>query len=305
LQSFLDELSQAEQTLSQMQGKDVKIRLDLEKVRLDFRSKPDAAPGPEPQEAPTLMNIVRSMNPALSRPAAPGTEPQPEPSFEVAFDRADALWLQGYCHLLSAGLEFVLAYDWREAFAKAGGLFYPRLRLSGEFTPSTRGLFGDEHAIADAIALVHEIRWQPVEPQRLLRTRDHLKQVIALSRLSWQAIAAETDDDHEWITGPAQKNAAMPTMQMTQARVDTWLKALDEFDAVLDGRKLIPHWRFVQGVNLRRYFEEPRTFDLVLWVTGHAARPYLEDGPMITSETWQTWESVFGGNFFMFAVYLN
>ena len=301
LQTFLDDLTEVEKTLGKMQGKDATIRVDLEKVRLDFRSKPDTAPGLESEEPATLMSVVRSMNPVLA-PRAPQVSAVP---FEVAFDRADALWLQGYCHLLSAGLEFVLAYDWRETFARTAGLFYPRLHLSGEFTPTRQGVLGDEFAIADGVAFIHEIRWQPVEPDRLSKTREHLKRVVALSRLSWQAIFAETDDEQEWIPGPAQKNAAMPTMQITQPRVDTWLAALDDFDAVLDGRKLIPHWRFQKGVNLRRALEEPRMFDLVLWVTGHGAVPYLEDGPVISSETWSTWQRVFGGNFLVFALYLN
>ena len=302
LQTLLDELTQVEATLGKMQSKDVKIHVDLEKVRLDFKSKRDLSPGFEMPEPATVMSVVRAMNPGLNRRPAQDAAAVP---FEVAFDRADALWLQGYCHLLSAGLEFVLAYDWRETFARAAGLFYPRLKLPGEAAPAKEGFLGDEYAIADGIAMIHEIRWQPVEPDRLRKTREHLKQVVALSRLSWQAIAAETDDEQEWIPGPAQKNAAMPTMQMTQERVDTWLSALDEFDAVLDGRKLIPHWRLAKGVNLRRVLEEPKPFDLVLWATGHAALPYLEDGAVVSSQTWSTWQNVFGGNFLVFAAYLN
>jgi len=36
------------------------------------------------------------------------------------------------------------------------------------------------------------------------------------------------------------------------------------------------------GVNLRRVFTEPREFDLVLWVQGTAAVPYLEAGEVTT-----------------------
>ena len=254
-----------------MQGKDATIRVDLEKVPLDFRSKPDTAPRLRGEGA----SNAHECRPPAWNSDCPGRAPAGGCSwpFEVAFDRADALWLQGYCHLLSAGLEFVLAYDWRETFDRTAGLFYPGLHLSGEFTPTRQGVFGDEFAMADGVAFIHEIRWRPVEPDRLSKTREHLKQVVALSRLSWQAIFAETDDEQEWIPAPAQKNPAMPTMQITQPRVDTWLAALDDFDAVLDGRKLIPHWRFQKGVNLRRALEQPRMFDLVLWVTGHGSGP--------------------------------
>ena len=59
-----------------------------------------------------------------------GVPPTPKETapFEVKFDNSDAFWLRGYCHLLSASLEFVLAYDWRSAFERTAGLFYPRVR---------------------------------------------------------------------------------------------------------------------------------------------------------------------------------
>jgi hypothetical protein len=94
-------------------------------------------------------------------------------------------------------------------------------------------------------------------------------------------------------------------MQLSQDQVNTWLAAIDDFEAVLDGRKLIPHWRFEKGINLRMVLEEPRTFDAVLWATGHAAIPYLQQGPILTAQTWGAWQRVFAGNFLIFALYLN
>ena len=80
---------------------------------------------------------------------------------------------------------------------------------------------------------------------------------------------------------------------------------LDEFDAILKGQKLIPHWRLAKGINLRRVFLEPQTFDPVLWVQGSAALPYLEDGPVTSAETWLRMMSMFEGNFFGMAVWFN
>ena len=40
-----------------------------------------------------------------------------------------------------------------------------------------------------------------------------------------------------------------------------WNAFLDELGAILKGEKLVAHWRFRQGINLRRMFLEPRTFD--------------------------------------------
>lgn len=294
LQTFLEDLATVDLTLAGIKDPNLKIVIDLEKTRLDFRGLGKADPDA------TLMSVIRSVSPLTMRrgPAAP----QP---FEVAFDLGDALWLGGYCHLLSAGLEFLLGYDWRATFAVAGGLFYQRIEGLGGVGRDLPWARGGNGEIAAAVAMIHLIHWEPAEPARLSKARGHLKQVVALSRQSWQAILAETDDDREWIPSPKQKNGVLPGMTITQERVDTWLAALDEFDAVLDGRKLIPHWGLEKGINLKRVFEEPRTFDLVLWATGHAAAPYLEDGPMISSATWALWQRVFQGDFLSYVAYFN
>ncbi len=293
LRRFLEDLAAVEQTLANIKDPDLQIVIDLEKTRLDFRStgKPDANA--------TLMAVVRSVSQPWTAPRA-AVKPA---AFEVAFDLGDAIWLRGYCHLLSAGLEFLLAYDWHDTFASAGGLFYPRIGAPGS-TPPLPWTTGNGE-IPAAVATIHQIRWEPTEPTRLAKVRDHLKHLVALSRDSWKAILSETDDDREWIPAPGQKNGVLPAMAVTKERLDTWLLALDEFDAVLDGRKLVPHWALDKGINLKRVLEEPRTFDLVLWVTGHAAAPYLEDGPVIRSETWRLWQDVFAGNFLGFAAYFN
>jgi hypothetical protein len=306
LRSLLDGLAEVKETLAPIRNAEVKIALDLNKVRFNF------APGAPGSEPTGLIQIIGSLVPTAPAPppAEPGTAPgaQPlqatEPPFDVGFDRADALWLQGYCNLLSAGLEFILAHDWRDTFERGADLFYPHLRKL-DSAPQQPGFLGDPTNAADAVAMLHEIRWQPIHPERLLKVRAHLKEVVALSRQSWRVILAETDDDHEWIPAPGQQSAAMPTMKIGPEQIKTWLSALDDFEAVLDGRKLIPHWRYNQGVNFRLMLEEPRPFDAVLWLTGHAAVPYLQDGPVLTAESWRAWEQVFGGNFLVFAVYLN
>ncbi len=299
---FLADLMQVEATLAPIKDRNVKVVIDLETVHLDFRDTGTSDP------AATLMNVVRSINGAGPMP------PQPDARFEAAFDYADTIWLRGYCHLLAAGLEFVLAYDWSPTFAAGGELFYPRIGSAGTAArPSTtavreslpwvrNGGMGD---VAAVVAMIHLIRWEPVEPKRMSAVRQHLKDVVRLSRENWAAILAETDDDREWLPSPTQKSGVLPNMGITEDRVKTWMLALDEFDAVLDGRKLIPHWGLEKGINLKRVFEEPRTFDLVLWATGHGVAPYLENGPMISQQTWAMWQRVFQGNFLGFAAYFN
>lgn len=306
LQRFLDALHATERTLAGIKdGAAMKIVIDLEKVRLDFSGSGTDDTGTN-DTGTTLMEVVRDITRAG---AAPVPNAGPAPPFEVAFDMGDALWLRGYCHLLSAGLEFLLAYDWSGTFATAGDLFYPRIEagVAGANSPAaaTQWSRDGSREIAAAIAMIHLMRWEPVEPQRLKAVRHHLKQVVALSRQSWAAILAETDDDREWIPSPTQKNGVLPEMGVTQERVKTWLAALDAFDDALDGRKLIPHWALAKGINVKRLLDEPGTFDLVLWTTGHGLRPYLEDGATISPQDWALWQRVFEGNFFGFALYFN
>ena len=94
-------------------------------------------------------------------------------------------------------------------------------------------------------------------------------------------------------------------MTVTQETVDGWMLFLGEFDALLTGRKLIPHWRLEKGINLRRVFAEPRTIDPVLWMQGSAALPYLEVGELTSSETWSRIMGLLQGNFLGYAIWFN
>jgi hypothetical protein len=90
--------------------------------------------------------------------------------------------------------------------------------------------------------------------------------------------------------------------------VEGWTTFLDEFQEILAGRKLLPFWRGTNGrvgINLRRVFTDPRTLDLVLWVQGTAAAPYLEEGQVTSSEVWQRLNRVFRGEFIGFALWFN
>ena len=114
---------------------------------------------------------------------------------------------------------------------------------------------------------------------------------------------AETDDDNEWLPGPHQKGAL--GWPVSEEMIASWLGALDELEAVLDGRKLVPHPRFVRGINVKRVLTEPRQFDLVLWITGHGVLPYLEDGPVADGRAWAQASQVFRGQFLAYAFWFN
>ena len=300
LETLHGDLANVETTLGPMSESHVKIVLDLNAIAFDLRGDG------KPDETERLSAILASLM-MTERDSASKAE-----RFEVAFDNADALWLRGYCRLLSAAIEFVLAYDWSVTFERAGQLFYPRIapppflgKAADPDIDRDSGWFGGRAHIADMVALIHEIRWPLAEPARLQRVHADLKQVVALNRQTWKAILARTDDDRVWIPGPQQKHGVLVGMPVNQQQLDAWLRALDEFDALLDGRKLLPHWRFVEGVNFKRVFFEPRPFDLVLWATGQAAAPYLEAGPLLSSTEWAEWQRVFDGNFPGYAFWFN
>jgi len=141
----------------------------------------------------------------------------------------------------------------------------------------------------------------------MVKVRDHLKTVIATSRESWRRILAETDDKLEWIPAPNQSLASgeRRPAQVTAETVQGWLQFLDTFEAVLDGELLLPHWRLKQGFNLRRVFEEPRLFDIVLWLQGSAAVPYIEDGPVAGKEIWEPIGQMMAGDFMTYFVWFN
>jgi hypothetical protein len=59
------------------------------------------------------------------------------------------------------------------------------------------------------------------------------------------------------------------------------------------------------GVNLNKFFLEPKDFDLVLAIQGTGIEPYLMEGKLSTPESWDRLTRVFRGQFFGFAFWFN
>jgi hypothetical protein len=291
IQSYVTDLALAEATLADVEASDVQLVLDLKQLRYDGDGDGNVT---DNERFIAVIQRVSGMR-----------DPNMPASLTFAFDAGDVLWLRAYCHVLMAFGELLLAYDWQESFDASFFHLFPAMEspFRDALAPPS-GTMNDEIApIADFVSFLH-IRWPVSEPERLATVRTHLKQMIALSRESWQAIEAETADDREWIPN-ARQTSPFATLQVDAERIAAWYQVLDEAEAVLDGEKHVPHWRFQQGVNLRRVFEEPQPFDLVLWLTGPAALPYLEDGPVTTPEDWARMTEAFGGRFGLFALWVN
>jgi hypothetical protein len=291
IEAFVKDLALAEETLAGVRG-DVKLALDLKKLRYDANG--DGTIGDD-----ELISAV------VQRIAGMAESDMPV-SLTFAFDTADASWLRGYSNVLMAFGEFFLAHDWRESFDASFFHFFPAMKSSFRDALSTTAddpIYSEVAPIADFISFMH-IRWPVAEPARMAAVRNHLKAMVAFSRETWDLIEAETDDDREWLPNPRQTSPFVSVI-VDAERIAAWRDVLDEADLILDGKKLVPHWRFRQGFDLRRVFEEPRPFDVVLWITGPAALPYLEDGPTTTSADWDRMVNSFGGSFGIFAVWAN
>lgn len=228
--------------------------------------------------------------------------------FIIVFDRADAAWLRGYVNLLSALIEFMLAHDGKASFDASAQMLFPDAGLPNavlEHQHGTPDQYLDFTSIADIVAAIHLMHWDVREPERMTSALSHLETMVAMSRESWRYILAETDDEAEWIPSPKQKNGVLPGTIVTQQTVDGWTAFLDEFGAILAGKKLVPHWRLDKGINLRRAMLEEKVFDPILWVQGSAALPFLEDGPVTETQTWDRIMNMLQGNFLGYAIWFN
>jgi len=293
LQDFATDLQSADAVLAEIGEAPVKLPIDLSRVRIDMAG--NGAVGDDER----LMSLFGSMEPGAA--ANPG-------DFLAVLDRGDVFWLRGYCHLIMASTEWFLAHDFKDLFEEEFGLFFPRAGIRDSFTRDEdrerTGYTGFDIQIADAISIVHLIHWPVAEAERMLRARDHLLQMIAMSRLSWKAILTRSDSDRHWIPGPGQ-TGVLRGFDVTGERVVAWLAVLDDAEAALEGRKLVPHWRFSKGINLKRVFTEPKTFDLVLWLAGPGVRPFLETGEVISSQSWDQITRAFNGDFLTYAFWFN
>jgi hypothetical protein len=297
-ETFLENLSKSETTLSEIKDPDVQLPLHFGMIRLDLDNNDKI------DEDETLWKLYSILQ------TAKHIKPSQAERFIINFDRGDVHWLRGYCHLLMAFTEIYLAYDTKESFDSTAHIFFSRVDSPYNFLNQGVHAFGKTDnefgSLVDLVACVHLIRWAVVEPKRMEEALHHLEAVTAQSKESWKWILAETDDDREWLPNPKQ-TGVIPGFKVKEEMIVAWTDAMDEIQKLLAGELVIPFWRGHdgRGVNLRRVFLEPRTLDAVLWVQGSAAIPYLETGKLCQSGTWSHLPGVFGDHFPGFAMWFN
>jgi hypothetical protein len=304
VQTFAEDLAQAEKTLAEIRDESVKLPLQVGQIKID----------PFSTGKPIAADFILRMQPGVDASLIKQVE-----SFSIGFDRGDACWLRGYCHLLMAWCDALLAIDGREMFHCSAHLLFEQVETPYTFLlenrkPLDSSPFSSPENLIDSIALFHLFLHVKIgEPERLKSAHAHLKQMVAMSREMWRHFSRETDDDREWIPNP--KQTGVVGVPVSEEMQKSWLKTLEEFEKVLDGKALIPLWRPVfaeasakRGVNVHRVFHELKEFDLILWIQGTAAMPYLEEGEMSSLSNQASRDGLlrpFGGNFWPFMFWFN
>lgn len=291
------------------QSGDYVLTIDPVQVRIDFDGDGTAS---ESETLALLMSQLTDMG-ELGYFAVPAEDGKSKTKTDAArvtsigFDRADAFWFAGYAQIVAAPFDLLLAHDFSGFYEAYLHRAFPNSGLP--MGPYSRGgdLFlgdGNDAGIADLIAGIHTFSFPVTDSPRLAGVLARLKSITALSRQNWDAIQAETDDDRELVPSPRQ-TSILPGMAVTQASVDAWMATLDTIDEVLDGKLLVPHWRFTKGVDLKAYFETAERTDLVLLIAGSAVLPYLKDGPIADAQSFAKANEAFGADWLNYVFWFN
>lgn len=241
-----------------------------------------------------------------------GEAPPENLTFTVNFDTADVAWLRAYAHLLSGISEVILAYDPTEAIGTV-------TKATAELRPNT--VIGSQQEIDQLAITLLALRQEP-DAERTRRALVHFEAMIAHNRTFWAAVAAETDDNAEWIPNAAQSSAFGPTISVAVAAA--WQAVLDEGESVLKGETVLPYWRLkrggriemsgnatgetemtITGINVRKLFTDPTPVDLILWIQGAGALPYLDEGRMANNRNWRQFMRLVGGDAPLYALWFN
>ena len=312
VQAFVTQLGVADEALAGVDD-EFKCAIDLPAIRFDV-NRDGVAGGDESLGALFALVPPRSVFNQQTREW--DVVPLVPTGLVVAFDRGDAAWLRGYCHILMAGGELALAHDGSELFDHTAHIFFPRADITYDYLPhSTYGIetltrggwrTPTPFDITDVLVFFGNMRMPVSEPERMKVALGHLRTAVGFGREMWVHYGRETDNGREWVPYPGQ-TAAFGEVTIDEEMHDAWLAFLDEGDDVLAGRKVLRFWRGdgKRGIDVPKLFEEPQEFDLLYWIQGSAAAPYLREGEFTTPETWATMLEAFDRRVFRFGFWFN
>lgn len=243
----------------------------------------------------------------LALMATLGAEPDEAFDGVIRFDTADADWLKAYVHVVSGMAEITLAVDPTPAIT---AVYEGRSQLEAMGPLTGLGFIGDDTVPDTVAAILLTLRGVP-DATRTRAAHAHFKAMIAHNRAFWSLVGEETDNDHEWLPNADQTSAF--GVEVDAGTAERWQGVLTEIDAILDGELLVPYWRFGfpeagsegVGVNIARLMQSPGDMDLLLWVQGAGAAPYLETGEIASMAAWQQFAMMTRGDSLMLAVWFN
>lgn len=228
------------------------------------------------------------------------------PAPTIRFDGADAAWLSAYTHLLGGISDIILAYDPTAPITRT---INARTAMAsfGQLAPDPFfGMGGGASLDAvDYFAIVLATLNQTPDKPRMASAQSHFLAMITDNRRFWAEVVLETDNEKEWLPNDSQKSAM--GIDLPPGTGPMWLGVLADFEALLTGKKLVPFWRITgsAGVDVGAMFTDPRPIDLIGWVQGEGAVPYLKQGELISPANWQAFAQVMSGQAMLFTLFLN
>ena len=285
----LERLSQAERTLEGIAGTDFATEISLEAIWFDINGNG------EKDDWETGNGVFEDVA---------GAETPTEP-VTVRFDTADAHWLKAYVHALSGSAELILSVDPTPAIET---VYEGRKQLNAIGQPER--LFIEDEQLDALVATLLALRGTP-DRERTRRAHAHFLSMVEENRKFWDTVALETDNDREWLPNADQVSAfGVPVSAET---AEGWQQTLSEIEDILEGRTLLPTWRFNNdrnaetgvGVNLSKFLQDPGDLDVVLIIHGAGLAPYLETGPLANGSAWREFGNQTGTNSFLFALWFN
>ena len=228
------------------------------------------------------------------------------PAPVIRFDGADAAWLSAYTHLLGGLSDVILAYDPTAPITRVTDARNAMSKLGMLAPDPIFGMGGGGSLDAvDYISIFLATLNQPPAKPRMASAHAHLLAMVADNRRFWAEVVLETDNANEWLPNDSQKSAL--GIELPPGTGPMWLGVLADFEALLKGEKLVPYWRITgnAGVDVGAMFADPRPIDLITWVQGEGAVPYLKQGDLISPQNWRAFEQVMSGQAMLFTLLLN
>lgn len=219
---------------------------------------------------------------------------------KVRFDTSDAAWLSAYAHLLSGISEVILSLKPTE---RVTAVMADVQALDG-FGNSEYDLHGITDGV-DAVTMIVEALETTPDAALMRSAHGHFLSMIQDNHVFWARVAAETDDNAEWIPNNNQSSALPFEFPADTGKM--WQGVLAEAEAVLKGELLIWHWRFPEGVgvNLAKFMENPPKIDVLGMIQGRTLLPYIERGPIMEGAALGRFNRLVSGDAGLFMVILN